>query len=389
MDLALDIINMMVDDDNDGGAVEDDARPRRRVKNEIYTCRRKLWTMMDEVAFKASVGITLGQFELICQLVAPVMLPRDPRGGPIPIKSKVMAAINVLRGNEFLLKAGEITGISKNGSWFSIEEFVEAINLHKAEYIRMPTRRECARTATAMYEKFGLKSCALGIDGCLMKMKEKPRFKVPPGEGEAQGQDYWCWKGSFGLNAMIVSDDNLIRDVLAHPPGGRNDPMIYNASEFKAVWHEQYRPFVCLGDSAYALSEALITPFSYLTKDYVEQKFNRRHSGTRCLMTECIFGRLKRMYPVLNELRYYVEKSQKVVLACCILYNLRVMDGEEPEPEDLWTDTELEEFHNLDDRGHWDEVEVDVNFRGRTPSQIRTAGAVVRLKMMREMRFVK
>ena len=39
MDLALDIINMMVDDDNDGGAVEDDARPRRRVKNEIYTCR--------------------------------------------------------------------------------------------------------------------------------------------------------------------------------------------------------------------------------------------------------------------------------------------------------------------------------------------------------------
>ena len=49
----------------------------------------------------------------------------------------------------------------------------------------------------------------------------------------------------------------------------------------------------------------------------------------------------------------------------------------------------MEEFHNLDDRGHWDEVEVDVNFRGRTPTQIRTAGAVVRLKMMREMRFVK
>ena len=30
-------------------------------------------------------------------------------------------------------------------------------------------------------------SCALGIDGCLMKMKEKPRFKVPPGEGEVGG----------------------------------------------------------------------------------------------------------------------------------------------------------------------------------------------------------
>jgi len=137
---------------------------------------------------------------------------------------------------------------------------------------------------------------------------------------------------------------------------------------------------VCLGDSAYSIGIGMITPFPHKTQDAQERQFNRRHSGIRTLFTECVFGRLKRMYPVLTDLRYYVENSQKVIMACCILFNLRALLG--TDPDEIYSDEALMNFRNLDE---------EVEFQEETLSDgaVRRAGQALRNRMKMEMRRVR
>ena len=78
---------------------------------------------------------------------------------------------------------------------------------------------------------------------------------------------------------------------------------------------------VLLGDSGYASSPFLMTP--YLNpKTRQEEHFNRAHKVTRCII-ERTFG-LLRMAP---------DRVCTIVAACCILRNIAV-NLRKPDPED-------------------------------------------------------
>ena len=81
-------------------------------------------------------------------------------------------------------------------------------------------------------------------------------------------------------------------------------------------------PPLILGDSAYALSEWLMKPYTdrgYLTPD--ECSFNIKHSTTRVLV-ENAFGRLKgRFRSISKRLDLNVENSCNVIAACRVLHN--------------------------------------------------------------------
>ena len=81
-------------------------------------------------------------------------------------------------------------------------------------------------------------------------------------------------------------------------------------------------PPLILGDSAYALSEWLMKPYTdrgNLTPD--ECSFNIKHSTMR-VVVENAFGRLKgRFRSISKRLDLNVENSCIVIAACCVLPN--------------------------------------------------------------------
>jgi len=299
----------------------------------------------------------------------------------MPLNVKVFVSLLILRGDQFLLLSGLNGGISKNGAWIALHQFVECLVSLKQHFIKMPTRNECVQTARFMKDKFKIKNLALGIDGKLFPFYGKPRFQHAPAQNDPRGQDFWNYHGNYGFTSMVVTDGVYIRDVIAWQPGRMNDAGVYNGSQFKDEWHINYRPFVCCGDSAYPISLGMVTPYSQreVTPGWPHyernRKFNKRMCGARTVMSEIIFGRLVRMYPVLDNLRYYVEFNQKVVLACMVLFNLRAFLKEE---DDEYVPNVVQDDENF-------ENQVAIYQDLQTPNQIRLGGQVARDNLRDDM----
>ena len=87
---------------------------------------------------------------------------------------------------------------------------------------------------------------------------------------------------------------------------------------------------ICLGDSAFAISDVLVTPYTAAetAADPNKGLFNLRHSGARVLMTENLYGIWKRHFPILRCLRVDLNNPYRIIMACAVLHNLSVLWGE-------------------------------------------------------------
>ena len=146
------------------------------------------------------------------------------------------------------------------------------------------------------------------------------------------------------INAQAVADDRLIRDIDIRWPGSTHDGRIWGRSQVKP-YLEQQRRFLIAGDSGYPISEVLIKPYTTAeaANDPRKRLFNRRHSGLRTVMTENIYGVWKRKFPILTALRTDFGFSQKIILACAILFNLGRMENEEDTDDDSDAESESED----------------------------------------------
>ena len=142
-------------------------------------------------------------------------------------------------------------------------------------------------------------------------------------------------KQFYAINAQIVGDDKLIRDIDVKWPGSTHDSRVWCRSEVKP-YLEQQRHFLIAGDSAYPISEILIKPYTTAeaANDNRKRLFNRNLSGLRSVMTENLFGMWKRKFPILKSLRTDFEFSQKIIIATTILFNLSRKEYGEDESDD-------------------------------------------------------
>ena len=102
---------------------------------------------------------------------------------------------------------------------------------------------------------------------------------------------------------------------------------------------------LCLGDSAFAISPVMITPY---TTAEVEadvtgklRRFNTKHSGARMEMTEHIFAVWKRRWPIIRSLRVHLQNAQRIVLATAVLHNMAILWREEL-PDDFDEDEDIQ-----------------------------------------------
>lgn len=134
-------------------------------------------------------------------------------------------------------------------------------------------------------------------------------------------------------------------DVFTGVPGKIHDARVFTLSFIHPVVLSMGTDFHLLGDSAYPISENLMTPFrayGNLTEEQIE--FNRRFCSTR-VKIENTFGLLKQRFrQLIRTDMWRVLKTSKFILSCCVMHNLCIerndfLDGIEPHVEN----PELEE----------------------------------------------
>ena len=84
---------------------------------------------------------------------------------------------------------------------------------------------------------------------------------------------------------------------------------------------------VLLGDSGYACSPFLMTPFNN-PKNPSQEAYNTAHTKTRVVIEQTI-GRWKRRFHVLHsKVRMVPEKVCLIIGACAVLHNIAILQGE-------------------------------------------------------------
>ena len=125
---------------------------------------------------------------------------------------------------------------------------------------------------------------------------------------------------------------NIIKYILFTGPSSKiHDSRVLKLSpigkKLRGVTHNG--AFHIIGDSAYPISECLLTPFRRsLNMNPVKAHFNRLFCATR-VKVENAFALLKARFRQLMLLEFHrVEKAAMFQLACCVLHNLCIDAGD-------------------------------------------------------------
>ncbi len=266
-------------------------------------------------------------------LSAPIDNEHGQRGRPLTPIQKVCIALNSYAGGHFQRVSGLCGGVSKAAAHKAICQVTEAIVARRNEFIFFPSVDEMRESQRELAARFGLPRFAFGVDGMFVKFDGAPR-DIPQGN---QKQDYWVYKGGYGINAMLVGNNkHLIVDLDVDWHGSAHDAVVWTHSHAKAVIETQYGgEFLIAGDGAYPISEVLIKPFSTdeSIEDRLKRQFNVRLCGIRTVCTENLFARLKQRFPVLRNMRRHYDNAKKTIIAVCCLHNMSIcLHDVDPEP---------------------------------------------------------
>lgn len=342
-----------------------------REHNPRYHMRYQQIHHFGDIEFKRQFGFSKQHVDRLEAIFGPDLRPlRGDTGNPISPRDKILAFLAHCKSGNIIRSTANSAGISKNGILISVHKVIDAICSKKREFIRLPNILECAIISEQNFRKKGLRNVVLSVDGKLFDLFNRPReneqgevltkMRLSFDEEEADptddirapvSKDYYTYKRHYALNVMIIGDGTLIREVYADSPGSFHDSHIYGGSQFKSRWESpEFRPYILLGDAGYPPSTGMAVPYKENQRqtDFTLEQIGKYHkslSSIRTTQTESMFGRLVKVFPCLKSLRhYYIDVSTKLVIACCVLFNIREHLLSEEEDEDEITTEEKEEY---------------------------------------------
>ena len=110
---------------------------------------------------------------------------------------------------------------------------------------------------------------------------------------------------------------------------------------------------------------------------------NQRLSGIRTESSECIYGMLKRRWPILKCMRVHLPFAMDLILCCCILHNIAVKwNIEEVGDED--PDDDMEEGEEGEEEEEQDGV-VQIMDDAVDNATTRARGALLRDNLRAQM----
>lgn len=234
----------------------------------------------------------------------------------VSLERKTLACIWFLGNTETYRSVADRFGVSKGTLHLYISRFSDVIQKHSIlkTLISWPVlENELISISNKFQERAGFPNVVGAVDGTYIPITGPTTFR----------DSYICRKGFPAIQLQAVCDSSLkFQDVFCAYPGSVHDARVYRNSPLFEEVQNLPAKFHLLGDSAYPLSNYLITPFrdnGHLTG--FEKMFNSAHSSTR-VEIERAFGLLKGKFRKLKLLDMTnVEAIPGVVVTCCALHN--------------------------------------------------------------------
>ncbi|XP_067613022.1 putative nuclease HARBI1 isoform X1 [Eurosta solidaginis] len=182
------------------------------------------------------------------------------------------------------------------------------------------TEQEKRRAKRNFFSTSGIPGVIGCIDGTHVKI-------VAPEKGLQHL--YYCRKGYFSINAMIMCDDLMnIKYVNAKHPGATHNSMVFQMSVLKpqleAMYDHGEANTWLLGDAGYALTPYLLMPYRNADEGTLESMYNNRHSKARNMIEKTIgvFKSRFRCWISARALHYTPPKATLIINVCAALHNI-------------------------------------------------------------------
>lgn len=285
----------------------------------------------DEYRFKQVVRVSRGTFEFILDSIAldPVFNGENAHK-QLPLWVQLVITLYRLGsygdGNT-IAKCGCLFGIGDGGTVERVtDRVVSALIRLESKYLTWPTVQE--RQSITQETNQELPNCLGYVDGTEFRLAERP---------SEDHEAYFSRKHQYSIKAQITCDHKKkIRHVVIGYPGSVHDARIYANSQLCIHPENFFSPGqYIIGDSAYKVSETVITPYktnSRLLTVQERNRFNEIVSKYR-IRVEHTIGLCKERFPSLKELRLNIGGAESVkkvcdwILATFILHNMILENG--------------------------------------------------------------
>ena len=276
-------------------------------------------------------------------------------GKVLCIEQIVAACLRRLGTTSDFFSVAEEHGMAESTLHGRFPLFLRAMRqVYEAKSIALPTAAELPAVMAGFQAIAGFPGCG-ALDGTHIPWRA-------PGCDTAM---YLNHKGYISINTQLMVDSNrLIRDdVFTGFAGGAHDARVFNHSSLgrkmrSGEWPPPCGPLLVEGvhvfpylvvDAAYPdLDGRCVKPYpGGIIQDGhpFKRNFNYKQSGTR-MPVEHVNSMLKRRWRILYhgcEI-WSLETMVDVIMTCCILHNLCVLDKDAPADE-IWGDEEEADAH--------------------------------------------
>lgn len=291
---------------------------------------------------KYSVQEFHARYRFTPETVKSVILPmlndlRKPtkRGLPFAPEIMLLLTLRYFATGSFQKMDGDVMNISQQSVSRIIAQVSTLIARKMKDYVKFPSTVVGIKTVK---QKFYEIANFPGVIGCIDCTHVKIRSP-----GGITSEVYRNRKGWFSINVQAVTGPNLeFYDLVVRWPGSTHDSFIYNSSAVKQKINTGVLKGILLGDSGYAVSNVLLTPF-LSPNSSPQENYNRSHIKTRNTVERC-FGIWKRRFPCLQlGMGIKLDTIVAVICACATLHNLSLT------VDDLWPlNSDSNEYNDVD-----------------------------------------
>lgn len=140
---------------------------------------------------------------------------------------------------------------------------------------------------------------------------------------------------------QTISSANLkVINIVSRWPGATHDQTIFTESRVRERFHAgDFGQYILVGDSGYANTFFLATPFTANNNDIAENRYMQAYQAAVIATRNVVerqYGVMKRRFPALAYgLRVHIETAQKLISVAAILHNICIDENENVPPVDI------------------------------------------------------
>ncbi|XP_056003022.1 putative nuclease HARBI1 [Ostrea edulis] len=301
---------------------------RRHKKTRVY---RHFNHDFNDSEYKERYRFSKESVNFITDLLEPELCRPTLRSYSLSALSQVEMALRYYATGNNMKTIGDTLGFHKSSVSRSIQDVSQALTDLASRFIKWPsTEGEKSNIKKGFYAIAKFPGVIGAIDGTHVRI-------MGPSEHEPV---YVNRKGFHSINTQaICNHEGRFINIVAKWPGSNHDSFIFRESNIGTYFEAHHKGIdvdgLLIGDSGYACSKYLVTPFLRPTTES-QMKYNDAHTHTRAVI-ERSFGWLKRRFMVLHgEIRCKPDRAAKIIVACAVLHNIAL------ERKDCMDDLECE-----------------------------------------------